>query len=118
MMQYVPVSATKVNSDGSISECLAKQLAVGDVVLVKPGETVPIDGTVVDGMASVDESMLTGEFNPVSKVKKHRVWRYRLPRWHSHGYRFSNTQKCIGESNCSPSSECDGKQTQSCAISR
>ncbi|MEC8232423.1 MAG: heavy metal translocating P-type ATPase metal-binding domain-containing protein, partial [Pseudomonadota bacterium] len=74
MMQYVPVSATKVNSDGSISECLAKQLAVGDVVLVKPGETVPIDGTVVDGMASVDESMLTGEFNPVSKSKKSTVY--------------------------------------------
>lgn len=74
MMQYVPVSATKLDENGNISECLAKQLLVGDVVIVKPGETIPIDGTVVEGSASVDESMLTGEFNPVSKTEKGTVY--------------------------------------------
>ena len=74
MMQYVPVSATKLDENGNISECLAKQLLVGDVVIVKPGETIPIDGTVVEGNASVDESMLTGEFNPVSKTEKSTVY--------------------------------------------
>lgn len=74
MMQYVPVSATKMMPDGSISECLAKQLKVDDVVLVKPGETIPIDGLVTDGNAAVDESMLTGEFNPVRKSYNSTVY--------------------------------------------
>lgn len=74
MMQYVPVSATKIDEHGQVSQCLAKQLVVGDVVIVKPGETIPIDGTVVEGDASVDESMLTGEFNPVSKTAKSTVY--------------------------------------------
>lgn len=74
MMQYVPVSATKMMPDGSISECLAKQLKVDDVVLVKPGETIPIDGLVTDGNAAVDESMLTGEFNPVRKSNNSTVY--------------------------------------------
>ena len=74
MMQYVPVSATKLNPDGSLTECLAKQLKIDDVVLVKPGETVPIDGVVTDGNAAVDESMLTGEFNPVRKSNSSPVY--------------------------------------------
>ena len=74
MMQYVPVSATKLMPDGSIAECLAKQLKVDDVVLVKPGETIPIDGLVTEGNAAVDESMLTGEFNPVRKTSKSPVY--------------------------------------------
>ena len=74
MMQYVPVSATKLLQDGSMTECLAKQLKVDDVVLVKPGETIPIDGIVIEGNAAVDESMLTGEFNPVRKTNNSTVY--------------------------------------------
>ena len=43
------------------------QVAVGDLVRVRPGENLPVDGTVVDGSSSVDESMLTGESAPVDK---------------------------------------------------
>ena len=67
MTQYIPVSATKVNADGTFSNCLAKQLRPEDIVFVKAGETIPVDGIVLEGTASVDESMLTGEFNPVNK---------------------------------------------------
>ena len=74
MMQYVPVSATKLMPDGSLTECLAKQLKIDDVVLVKPGETIPIDGVVTEGNAAVDESMLTGEFNPVRKSNNSTVY--------------------------------------------
>ena len=74
MMQYIPVSATKIAEDGSVSQCLAKQLQPNDLVLVKPGETIPIDGVVVSGEAAVDESMLTGEFNPVRKLINNTVY--------------------------------------------
>lgn len=74
MMQYIPVSATKLLPDGSMSECLAKQLKPNDVVVIKPGATIPVDGLVEEGSASVDESMLTGEFAPVVKHAKSTVY--------------------------------------------
>ena len=74
MMQHVPVSASKLLTDGTITDVLAKRLNIGDVVLVKPGEIIPIDGQVIEGRASVDESMLTGEFNPVSKTQNSVVY--------------------------------------------
>ena len=74
MTHYIPVSATRLNADNSVSNCLAKQLQPGDSVLVKPGETVPIDGVVVSGDSAVDESMLTGEFAPVEKSERSQVY--------------------------------------------
>lgn len=67
MMQYIPVTAHKVNQDGQVQPCLAKHLAVGDKVLVKAGETIPVDGKIIEGASAIDESMLTGEFEPVYK---------------------------------------------------
>ena len=49
------------------------QVAVGDEVLVRPGERIPVDGAIVDGRTHVDESMLTGESRPVSKGPGDRV---------------------------------------------
>ena len=52
-----------VERDISIDE-----VEVGDIIAVRPGEKIPVDGTVIDGSTSVDESMLTGESVPADKV--------------------------------------------------
>ena len=67
MMQYIPVTAHRLSDDGKVEPCLAKHLTVGDKVLVKAGETIPVDGRIIEGASAIDESMLTGEFEPVLK---------------------------------------------------
>lgn len=67
LVQHIPVSANVIEHDQSISVQLAKNLTLDQVVLVKPGEVIPIDGIVVEGQSRVNESMLTGEFSPVRK---------------------------------------------------
>ena len=58
----------RVERDGRETDVPIGDVRVGDVVLVRPGEKVPVDGAVVDGASSVDESMLTGEPLPVAKA--------------------------------------------------
>lgn len=53
--------------DGVEKELPASLLKVGDIVRVKPGERIPVDGEIIDGQASIDEAMLTGESIPVNK---------------------------------------------------
>lgn len=60
-------SVAHLKKDGEVIDVAVEQLEVGDKVLIKPGEKVPVDGTVVEGTSSVNESMLTGESKPVSK---------------------------------------------------
>ncbi len=57
----------RVVRDGHLSEVPLRDVRVGDIVQVRPGEQVPVDGEVVEGSSYVDESMLTGEPNPVAK---------------------------------------------------
>ncbi|GAX07434.1 cation-transporting ATPase [Secundilactobacillus silagincola] len=54
--------------NGNIKAIAVDQVDVGDQLLVKPGEVVPVDGTIVDGSTTLDESSLTGESRPVDKV--------------------------------------------------
>ncbi|MGY4769306.1 copper-translocating P-type ATPase [Kribbella sp. CWNU-51] len=63
----LPDSAEKVTADGVVEVPLGELLA-GDVVLVRSGGRVPADGTVIDGQAEVDESMITGESRPVLRA--------------------------------------------------
>ncbi len=67
MARLVPELAHRVGPDGSIEDVPAEGIKPGDIVLVRPGERVPVDGVVVSGRSSVDESMLTGESVPVAK---------------------------------------------------
>src|SRR2546430_10667773 len=67
LVKLIPPSANRVQSDGSIEEVETALLALGDVVLVRPGEKVPIDGVVLEGASSVNEALVTGESKPVSK---------------------------------------------------
>ena len=57
----------RVVRDGAETEVPVDEVRVGDVVLVRPGEKIPVDGVVVEGRSAVDESMLTGESLPVEK---------------------------------------------------
>ncbi len=66
LVSLAPAEATVIR-DGEELTVPASELAVGDVVLIRPGEKVPADATVVSGESSVDESMLTGESIPVDK---------------------------------------------------
>ncbi|MCD6438115.1 heavy metal translocating P-type ATPase [Vreelandella alkaliphila] len=63
----LPVSAIRLEADGSERILPASELKEGDRVLIKPGHGVPADGIIEDGESSLDESMLTGEYLPVTR---------------------------------------------------
>ena len=66
-------SVAHLKKDGETVDVGVDQLKIGDKVLIKPGEKVPVDGTVVEGTSSVNESMLTGESKPVTKKPGNEV---------------------------------------------
>ena len=67
LMKLAPKTATLLK-DGMESIVPIEQVAKGDIFVVRPGENIPVDGTVLEGNSSVDESTLTGESIPVDKV--------------------------------------------------
>ena len=68
LMDLRPATARVRRQDGSEDEVAVTRVALGDVVVVRPGERVPVDGDVVAGISEVDESLLTGESVPVAKA--------------------------------------------------
>jgi Cu+-exporting ATPase len=69
LLNRAPKVAVRVAPDGGTTEVALEVVAVGDVLRVRPGDAVPIDGEVVSGSSAVDESLLTGEPMPVTKAK-------------------------------------------------
>jgi P-type Cu+ transporter len=73
LLGLAPRTAMRVGADGRDSEVAIDQIAVGDALRVRPGEKVPVDGTVIEGSGTVDESTITGEPMPVTKESGARV---------------------------------------------
>jgi P-type Cu2+ transporter len=67
LVRLLPATAHRLTADGAPEDIPVSALKPGDRVLVRPGEKVPIDGIIVKGRSSFDESMLTGESRPVEK---------------------------------------------------
>jgi len=73
LARLMPPDAHKLMEDGAVKDVPIDALAVGDKVIVKPGEKIPADGEVIDGETSVNEAMLTGESKPVPKKSGSKV---------------------------------------------
>ena len=68
LLELAPPTARRVDENGEEVEVSLDEVVTGDKLRVRPGEKLPVDGTVIDGNSNVDESMVTGEPIPVSKV--------------------------------------------------
>ncbi len=69
LARLLPASAHRLRPDGSTEDVLLQDIVRGDTVLLKPGERVPVDGTVIAGESEINEAMITGESTPVHKRK-------------------------------------------------
>jgi Cu2+-exporting ATPase len=67
LAKLMPDTAELVEADGSVKQVLVDSLHNGDLVLVRPGTSIPADGEVAEGHSAVNESMITGESRPISK---------------------------------------------------
>ena len=67
LLGLAPKTARRINADGSEEDVPLNHVHVGDLLRIRPGEKVPVDGAVTEGSSAVDESMLTGEPVPVTK---------------------------------------------------
>ena len=73
LLGLAPKTARRIEEDGSEADVPLEHVMVGDRLRVRPGEKIPVDGSVVEGNSAVDESMLTGEPIPVEKLAGDKV---------------------------------------------
>ena len=73
LLGLAPKTARRVKDDGSEEDVQLEDVHVGDLLRVRPGEKVPVDGVVIEGHSSVDESMISGEPVPVEKVAGEKI---------------------------------------------
>ncbi len=73
LLNLAPKTARRIGGDGSDEEIPLEQVHIGDRLRVRPGDSIPVDGVVIEGRSAVDESMVTGESMPVEKEKDAKV---------------------------------------------
>ncbi|HNO75633.1 MAG TPA: copper-translocating P-type ATPase [Nitrosomonas mobilis] len=73
LLDLAPKTARRVNENGEDEDVSLDQIKVGDLLRVRPGEKIPLDGIVTEGLSAVDESMVTGESMPVRKVPDSKI---------------------------------------------
>jgi len=73
LLKLAPRKAHRIAADGIESDVALEQIKIGELVRVRPGERIPVDGFLREGTSAVDESMITGESMPVEKVANDRV---------------------------------------------
>src|SRR6202023_3133125 len=73
LLQLAPKTARRVDDDGGDHEVAIDTLEAGDKLRVRPGEKVPVDGVILEGRSSLDESLVTGESMPVTKESGGKV---------------------------------------------
>ncbi|MEW6324499.1 MAG: heavy metal translocating P-type ATPase [Nitrospirota bacterium] len=73
LLSLAPKTARRLRGDGSEEEVALDRVKPGDLLRVRPGEKVPVDGVVIEGASAIDESMVTGESMPVEKTVGSRV---------------------------------------------
>ena len=73
LLDLAPKTARRIADDGSESEVPLETVVSGDRLRVRPGDSIPVDGVVLEGRSSVDESMITGEPVPVEKVEGEKL---------------------------------------------
>lgn len=73
LAQLLPSDAHRIMPDGSIEDVPVHLLNKGDKIVIKPGEKIPADGDIIEGLSAVNEAMLTGESKPVTKKKGDEV---------------------------------------------
>ncbi len=72
LVKLIPPKANLIK-EGEIIETKTEELKVKDMILIRPGEKIPIDGIIKEGKSNIDESLITGESKPVSKAKENQV---------------------------------------------
>ena len=73
LAKLMPDKAERIQPDGNIEEVPANELRSGDLVLIRPGSSVPADGVVLEGESDINEAMITGESKPVKKTRGDKV---------------------------------------------